>query len=121
MSPNRFVILHHLAPTGEHWDLMLEQEDVLVTWQLLSEPIGRDACPIRCVRIDDHRKRYLDYEGPIGGGRGIVTRFDRGDYELLAVDDARWTLRLAGGRMTGEFCIERDADGGRHDYWLVAP
>jgi len=24
---------------------------------------------------------YLDYEGPVGGGRGTVTRWDGGEYE----------------------------------------
>ena len=71
MDPSRFVILHHLDATGEHWDLMLEREQALITWQMLAEPVGPDACPIDCIRIQDHRKTYLDYQG-----RVFVERFD---------------------------------------------
>lgn len=109
MPPARFVILHHLAATGEHWDFMLEREDHLITWRMHAEPAGRDACPISCTRINDHRKRYLDYQGPIGGGRGIVTRVDHGEYELLAADEQAWTLRLIGRRLCGDFRLARTA------------
>ena len=107
MSTNRFVILHHLAPTGEHWDFMLEQKDDLATWQMLTEPIGRQACPIQCVRIEDHRKRYLEYQGPISGGRGIVTRYDRGTYEPLAIESETWIFDLDGQRFSGGFRLIR--------------
>ena len=36
--PTRFAILHHEVAGGEHWDLMLERKDVLLTWQLEREP-----------------------------------------------------------------------------------
>lgn len=107
MSFDRFVILHHLAPTGEHWDLMLERGESLLTWQLLAEPHSRDACPIAGVRISDHRKRYLDHEGPLGGGRGIVTRVDHGRYELLSADAATYAIHLSGRRLRGHFLLER--------------
>jgi len=103
MNPNRFVILHHLAPTGEHWDLMLEERDHLATWQMLSEPAQRGACPIECIRISDHRKVYLDYQGPISGGRGVVERVDRGVYDTRHVDSDSWTVHLAGKRLRGFF------------------
>lgn len=105
MKTSRFVILHHLAPTGEHWDFMLEQENALATWQLVSEPVNRGSCPIECVRIHDHRKHYLTFQGPVSGGRGIVTRIDQGRYELLAIDETTWTFRLSGIRLTGDFCL----------------
>ena len=107
MQPNRFVILHHIAPGGEHWDFMIEQEDHLATWQMAREPTDRQAFPIECVRINDHRKRYLDYEGPISGGRGVVTRVDQGTYGCLFVDESTWVLHLQGRRLQGEFRLLR--------------
>ena len=120
MTQSRFVILHHLAPTGEHWDFMLERESCLLTWQLQSEPTTRDACPIHCVRIKDHRKHYLDYQGPISGGRGMVSRYDRGHYDLLAASDSAWTIRLTGTRLTGDFHLERNDLESRSQWTLFA-
>jgi len=107
MPSNRFVILHHLTAGGEHWDLMLEQEDGLLTWQMLAEPRGRDAFPVDCIRISDHRKFYLDYEGPVSGGRGVVSRFDHGTYERLSADEQTWTIVLNGQRLRGQFVLAR--------------
>lgn len=110
MTPDRFVILHHLAPSGEHWDFMLERVDCLWTWQMMTEPTGPAACPIECVRIKDHRKMYLDYEGPVSGGRGMVSRVDWGRYVVLADDEAGWNVRLRGVRMTGDYRLVRQSD-----------
>ena len=107
MTFNRFVILHHLAPAGEHWDLMLEREAHLATWQMACPPVDRAASPIECTRIGDHRKRYLEYEGPVSGGRGVVTRVDQGRFELLGADADEWILDFAGERLTGRYRLAR--------------
>ena len=117
---NRFVILHHLIASGEHWDLMLEEKDVLATWQMMSEPRSRDSCPIECRRIKDHRKQYLDYEGSISGGRGFVTRFDYGRFELMAADDDALELRLEGKCLVGDFLLERSDPQSQSRWTLTA-
>ena len=48
---SRFVILHHTVHGGEHWDLMLEHGDVLLTWQLFSDPTASPVFPLRARRI----------------------------------------------------------------------
>ena len=116
--PNRYVILHHLAASGEHWDFMLEEKEALLTWQMMTEPRSRESCPIECRRIKDHRKHYLDYEGPISGGRGFVTRIDRGRYELLASDHGKLTIRIDGERMKGDFQLER-SDSRSQTRWTL--
>lgn len=35
----------------------------------------------RAERIADHRRIYLEYEGPLSGGRGEVSRVARGAFE----------------------------------------
>ncbi|WP_428304931.1 DNA polymerase ligase N-terminal domain-containing protein [Lacipirellula sp.] len=98
----RFVLLHHECPPSlgkpSHWDLMLERDSVLLTWNLLQLPIawGGDAEAIEATRIADHRIAYLDYEGPVSGNRGIVTRVDRGEYEVLSEADDAIDVRLRG-------------------------
>ena len=71
----RFVILEHDHPVL-HWDFMLEAGDVLRTWRLSAPPI-RGAI-VAAERIGDHRRLYLDYEGPVSDGRGNVVRWDAG-------------------------------------------
>lgn len=108
-----FVLLHHVLPNGEHWDLCLDQGSTLATWQLLAHCVseisqGRPA--IAALRIQDHRPAYLDYEGPISGDRGQVTRVDRGSYELLEQQPDRWVVRLTGCILIGTYEIVATAD-----------
>ncbi len=65
----RFVILEHDHPFV-HWDFLLEDGDHLRSWRLKEQP-----APGRTVEAEamvDHRLRYLDYEGPVGGGRVVL-------------------------------------------------
>jgi len=112
---SRYVILEHDHP-GLHWDFMLEVGDVLRTWKLAAPPENG-----RVVRADasfDHRLRYLDYEGPISGGRGSVTRWDAGSFEW-EIDDTNQqkrtknqiVVRLSGKRLNGVFVLEEQAEG----------
>lgn len=105
----RFVILHHTTSDGEHWDFMLEEGEVLLTWQLLREPAGLSALPIPARRIGDHRKVYLDYEGPLSGDRGTVRRVESGVYEWLERTEERWRLRFQGARWCGVATLRRTA------------
>ena len=106
----RFVILHHRVTGGEHWDLMLEQGEVLLTWQLEREPVDRASLPIPARRIGDHRKAYLDYQGPLGGGRGDVDRVDEGQVAFEETTEARYVMRLTGRRLTGRFALAVEGD-----------
>ena len=71
-----FVLLEHDHPVP-HLDFMIEGNGALLTWRLSKPPTGA-AQP--AVRIGDHRSAYLDYEGPVSGGRGAVRREDGGEY-----------------------------------------
>ncbi len=78
----RFALLaHHDAPGGDHMDLLLENRaaGTCWTWRLDGPPGDRAT---RARRIADHRTHYLAHQGEVSGGRGRVTRLDRGWYEL---------------------------------------
>ena len=95
----RFVILEHDHPEL-HWDLMLEAGEVLRTWRL-SRPPETSGATIDALAIGDHRKAYLDDEGPVSGGRGSVKRWDAGEYELMGLaNDLRLVFR--GQRLHGQ-------------------
>ena len=97
----RFVILEHDHPVL-HWDLMLETGDMLKTWRLPAPPPVDGAL---AEPIGDHRRMYLDYEGPVSGNRGMVKRWDAGEYEMRIQTEASWTVRLNGGRWHGDLTL----------------
>jgi len=100
----RFAILEHDHPV-RHWDFLLENGDILLTWRLSATPTpdaGVDA-----EKSFDHRLLYLDYEGPVSGGRGSVTRWDGGFFEWETWESDRVTVHLAGVRLQGVFRLEK--------------
>lgn len=119
------MVQEHDTGNGVHWDLMLEAEegedvDALATWSLLAPPGGGTA--VRALRIADHRKAYLDYEGPISGGRGTVRIWDRGTCLQRDLGVDRIELALAGERLRGMFVLSDagEVEGGKA-VWTFAP
>ena len=98
----RFVILKHQGHGDLHYDLMLEGKDKLVTWSCSQNPLTHPNA--RCRRIADHRKVYLEYEGPVSQNRGTVERVDSGRYEAIEIGESRWVVLLRGG--DGGACVE---------------
>jgi DNA polymerase Ligase (LigD) len=100
----RFVILEHDYPVL-HWDLMLEAGDVLQTWRLAVPPM--EAAVIEAAALGDHRRMYLDYEGPVSGKRGNVRRWDAGNFiEEVGSTPRMRLLRLDGTRLAGCWRLE---------------
>ncbi|MGD9857152.1 MAG: DNA polymerase ligase N-terminal domain-containing protein [Planctomycetaceae bacterium] len=109
----RFVILTHDHPRW-HWDLMLEAGDVLRTWRLEQEP--RMDAEIGAEPLPDHRRLYLDYEGPVSGNRGTVVRWDAGTYSQLDESPDCVTAMIRGERIQGTISLTRRADG---EGWIM--
>lgn len=100
----RFVVQRHtVSADDEHYDLMLEDGEVLVTFQLSAPP----APGVTGRRAFDHRPRYLTYEGEISGGRGRVAIWDAGQAHDLSGDPRapRYAVRLAGRRLRAELVL----------------
>ncbi len=112
-----FVILHHTLPDGSsHWDLCLDQGENLATWQLLEDPAGFASdriVEIPARRIADHRREYLDYQGPISGGRGHVTRIDRGSFRTSVRRPDLWRIQIEGCILIGNYEIVSGDDSGQ--------
>lgn len=104
----RFVVLHHECPAcyrrPTHWDFMLEWGDCLRTWALPEPPVAMVS--MLAEPLADHRLEYLDYEGPVSGDRGYVSRWDFGDYEVEADEPSRLVLLLCGAKMHGRVTLE---------------
>ncbi len=101
----QFVILRHELPStsarGSHWDLMLENQGVLLTWELPNLPPGPLPASFEQLgirRLPDHRIDYLEYEGPVSNDRGTVQRVDSGEYQLTSGELGELILVVARGR-----------------------
>ena len=115
----RFAILRHDAPSGVHYDLLLESGDVLRTWSLPEPP---EAAPRQiATALPDHRLLYLHYEGEISGGRGTVTRYDQGEYEIHSEEPTRLVAELRGGRLAGQIVLERIEPEGQWQFEVATP
>jgi len=104
----RFVILEHDHP-ALHWDLMLESGERLRTWRLAKAPLGEQV--ISAVALGDHRRLYLDYEGPVSGNRGSVRRWEAGTYVVEEETADRLTMALDGERRKGRAVLRRVNEG----------
>jgi DNA polymerase ligase (LigD)-like protein len=115
----RFVILEHTGAAeykpGVHWDLMLEMDVGLRTWELESPPSKGVA--VRATELGVHRLDYLDYEGPVSGNRGSVRRWDGGTYKVLSETPGELDLAIRGERFNGRMVLRRDA--ANESNWVV--
>jgi hypothetical protein len=87
---------------------MLEIPTALAAWALAKAPDA--AAAIAAEALPDHRLDYLDYEGPISGGRGSVTRWDRGTYQLRRHEPDELVAVVAGEILIGEVALRRSPD-----------
>ena len=99
----RFVILEHDWPS-RHWDFLLESGPVLRAWRVLAEPAVGVTSPAEPNA--DHRLLYLDYEGPVSGGRGSVRQWDAGTFDWVSDSPGRVEVSLNGQRLAGRVVIE---------------
>lgn len=116
----RFVILRHepgevSAGEAVHWDFLVETvagAEWLPTWRLAAWEEG--AFVVEAVRLPDHRRAYLDYEGPISGGRGRVKRVASGVVEILRQTATRWELLLH----TNKKILRAVGTASDEDHWM---
>jgi len=113
MTPRRTVVLEHVLPGGRHFDWLLEDAALPLgrgrVWAFrsaLPPAAWAEAGAWRLIPLPPHRRLYLDYQGPVRGGRGCVRRVDAGEFEpdLWTADRLVTTLRLAGFTGGVELC-----------------
>jgi hypothetical protein len=97
---------------------MLEAGETLQTWALNELPHDwQNIEGLKCAasnsvpadQLADHRLAYLDYEGPVRGDRGTVTRIDEGTYESRMRAADRLVVDVVGKVIRGEIELQRNA------------
>jgi len=92
----RFTLLKHETEDDVHVDFLLENEqETLWTWRIndvefFSQPAENRS--ISAVRIFDHRKLYLDFEGELSGSRGRVMQIDTGTWQFVRQNKNRLVI-----------------------------
>jgi hypothetical protein len=106
----QFVVLAHDFPEP-HLDFFLETSanGLLRSFRLSAWPTGGK--PVDLLGTPDHRRLYLQYEGPVSGGRGSVRRLDAGYYELTQEEAHRLVIRLFGQALSGLAVLAWDESG----------
>jgi len=106
-SPTRFVVLRHEGIPNPHFDLMFEQApgSTLATWRSDVWPITQP-CPLD--HLDDHRRDYLEYEGPVSGDRGHVRRVAAGTCVFHAETPFVVVIRFVEPTSGGLLLLKRD-------------
>jgi len=115
IGQTRCVLLRHTLPNGDsHLDWMIEVDHgPLVSFRLALgvNPLADQR--FQAERIGDHRREYLDYQGPISGGRGGVVRIANAIVTVIETGADRLELLIDGRTVMG-----RAADG---QNWQFAP
>jgi hypothetical protein len=81
------ALLLHQTPAGRHHDWLVgcpcyHSDPGSPLWTARVRPSSQhwhDLGQLDLALLAPHRRAYLDYQGPISGGRGSVLRVDRGE------------------------------------------
>ncbi|WP_072022240.1 DNA polymerase ligase N-terminal domain-containing protein [Zavarzinella formosa] len=104
----RFALLLHDHPET-HWDFLLETPEALRAWRLSRRPSLNEI--ILAEPLPDHRKLYLEYEGPISGNRGNVIREDGGEFQWMSETPDGVHVAISGSWLIGETTILKTESG----------
>ena len=115
----RFVVLFHTQRQGDHFDLMIDDGSWLATWKTREAPETACDGEMDCLRIGDHRRIYLDYEGPVSGDRGDVKQHDAGQCVIHVKSQHRWDVTFEGKRLKGQFTLAKDHRS--RETWRLRP
>jgi hypothetical protein len=119
----RTVVLEHQAPGGVHYDWLLEPPPSQPLpegrlWAVrvpLPPSLWTAEGSLDLELLPPHRREYLDYEGPLSGGRGSVRRIASGTFwpRLWTPQRMRLDVRL------GELRAEAELFGVSQNHWRV--
>ncbi|MBM3310052.1 MAG: 3'-phosphoesterase [Candidatus Aminicenantes bacterium] len=115
-----FVVHRHQA-SHLHWDLRLQEGDVLASWAIPKEPPVAEGIRRLAVRVEDHPLAYADFEGTIPEGEygaGTVEIWDRGTYAPLESSPAKKVLDFFGRKLSGTYALVQLKPEERGRDWL---
>jgi bifunctional non-homologous end joining protein LigD len=116
---SRFVIQQHWHRDREtHYDLMLQFADVLKTWRIMTNPADIAQNQVKAEKIFDHPPKFLDYQGTVNNGLGLVKIADSGTYELIKKTDSYIEVNFIGKKLRGKYALTKDQ--GNNSWWVLS-
>jgi DNA ligase D-like protein (predicted 3'-phosphoesterase) len=116
-----YVIQKHKA-SHLHWDLRLQEGDVLKSWAVPKEPPVETSVKRLAVQVEDHPLDYASFEGTIPAGEygaGTVEIWDRGSYRILESTSSKLWIEISGRRLSGPYVLLKLKPGESKDRnWL---
>jgi hypothetical protein len=112
----RYAVLHHTGIDEPHYDLLVETSagSDLAAWRLPDWPVDAD---VEAIRLKDHRRLYLSYEGGLSGDRGTVRRVADGECAVTEAAPDSLTVQIqTGGEMRSIRLAKRSGN-----VWRVCP
>lgn len=94
-----FAVLQHVGgEDGAHYDFLFDTSDdsSLIAYRLPEWPLVAGTTQ-PALKLRDHRRIYLTYEGQISGDRGHVSRVAEGELRVARFDQS-WLLSLPDGQ-----------------------
>ena len=115
----RFVVHEHHA-SRLHWDFRLEMDGVLKSWAVPKGPPTEPGVKRLAILVEDHPLSYADFQGEIeeGYGKGTVSIWDSGTFELEERSDEVIGVRLEGSVLKGRYKLVFTGFG-KGDGWLL--
>ena len=119
VEPRIYVVQEHHA-RRLHWDLRLEHQGVLKSWAIPKEPPTVPSVRRLAVAVEDHPLEYATFKGTIPEGEygaGEVKIWDHGTYTPISVKEEKWTVKIRGEKLQGEYVLVKTAYG-KGNSWL---
>lgn len=117
------TLLMHTTAQGSHFDWLLGRpDDALQNGRLWTARVAYASDQWASMRswvlqpLATHRRDYLQYQGPVSGGRGTVTRVDQGVFTARLWTADRIVIDLSFARAVGCVELSRLSD----DLWRAA-
>lgn len=107
----QLVVLEHVRRGDRHFDLLIEPPTPgrerlwAARWHGPWPPVRGVAAAL--TPLPPHRRRYLRFQGDLGGGRGVVRRIDAGEATAALWARGRIELAVASRRWCGRLRVRR--------------
>jgi hypothetical protein len=90
---------------------MIQRGERLVTFRVGERIDLPGVREFAAERLADHRLAYLEYEGEVSGGRGVVKRVARGEMEVVRDEAEEFEARGSLGETSGVWVGAREGRG----------
>jgi bifunctional non-homologous end joining protein LigD len=107
-GPGLIYVIQKHAASRLHYDLRLEENDVLLSWAIPKAPPLEEGEKRLAVRTEDHPLEYADFEGVIPEpeyGAGTVEIWDRGRYSAVERTPAKILFEIRGQKLKGRYAL----------------